>query len=216
MTCGEMRNMNCELGPLSRPDGSALFTLGESMTLSAVYGPCEVKPQKLLTENATVEVSYKPKTGLSSVTDKLKEATLTNICKTAILSSQHPRTSISVIVQEMQDSGGLLACSINCACLALMNAGIPLKYLFAAVSCMITHDNEIILDPDSKQLKESKASFTIVFDSIDKNVLSSESSGTFTKCEMDAVTSTCCSASTKMFQFYRDIVKKSNMDRLGH
>lgn len=39
---------------------------GESMTLSAVYGPCEVKPQKLLTENATVEVSYKPKTGLSS------------------------------------------------------------------------------------------------------------------------------------------------------
>lgn len=56
----------------------------------------------------------------------------------------------------------LLACSINCACLALMNAGIPLKYLFAAVSCMITHDNEIILDPDSKQLKVSEMAHNLL------------------------------------------------------
>lgn len=36
------------------------------MTLSAVYGPGEVKPQKLLTESATIEVMYKPKVGLPS------------------------------------------------------------------------------------------------------------------------------------------------------
>lgn len=36
-----------------------------------------------------------------------------------------------------------------------MDAGIPLKFLFAAVSCMINSKDKIILDPDSVQLKVS-------------------------------------------------------------
>lgn len=41
------------------------------------------------------------------VVDKLKESTLLNVCQSAILSTQHPRTSITVTVQEMQDCGGV-------------------------------------------------------------------------------------------------------------
>ncbi|EEB19042.1 conserved hypothetical protein [Pediculus humanus corporis] len=184
----EMRNIHCELDPLSRPDGSALFALGDTMTLSAVYGPAEVRPQKLLTENATVEVLFKSKNGVPSISDKIKEVSLNNICKTAILSSQHPRTSISIIVQEMQDYGGLLACSVNSACLALLNAGIPLKYVFAA---------------------DSKANFTLVFDGVDKNLIACKTSGIYTKNKFTEVINTCKEASLKIFQFYLSVIKKS-------
>lgn len=37
--------------------------------LVGVYGPIEVKPQKLLIDRATVEVYYRPKSGQPSKTD---------------------------------------------------------------------------------------------------------------------------------------------------
>lgn len=42
---------------------------------------------------------------VAGIADKLKESMLNNVCKSAILSSEYPRTSISIIVQEMQSSG---------------------------------------------------------------------------------------------------------------
>jgi hypothetical protein len=33
-----------------------------------------------------------------------------------------------------------------------MNSGIAMKFLFAAVSCMIDHEDKTLIDPDSKQL----------------------------------------------------------------
>lgn len=47
----------------------------------------------------------------------------------------------------------LLACAVNSACLALMNSGIAMKFLVAAVSCMIDHEDKTLIDPDSKQHK---------------------------------------------------------------
>ena len=48
----------------------------------------------------------------------------------------------------------MLGCTINAACLALINAGIPMKFTIAAVNCMIQEDSEdIILDPDNIQLQ---------------------------------------------------------------
>lgn len=48
----------------------------------------------------------------------------------------------------------LLACAINASCLALMNAGLSMKYVIAAVSCMIEKETEkTIVDPDDVQLQ---------------------------------------------------------------
>jgi ribonuclease PH len=34
-----------------------------------------------------------------------------------------------------------------------MNSGIAMKFLVAAVSCMISHEDKIFIDPTNKQLK---------------------------------------------------------------
>lgn len=56
----------------------------------------------------------------------------------------------------------MLACSINAACLALINAGVPMKFTIAAVNCMIQEGNDaIILDPDETQLQVRKYAYIL-------------------------------------------------------
>lgn len=43
----------------------------------------------------------------AGIQDKVTEAMLSRICEAAILRSQFPRTVIDVIVQELQDEGGV-------------------------------------------------------------------------------------------------------------
>jgi exosome complex component RRP46 len=42
----------------------------------------------------------------------------------------HPRTVVSVILQVMSEDGSLLACALNAACTALVDAAIPLSSTF--------------------------------------------------------------------------------------
>ncbi|KAJ9577817.1 hypothetical protein L9F63_005608 [Diploptera punctata] len=203
-----LRPLNCELNILSRPDGSAIFNQGNTAVITAVYGPVEVKVQKILIDKASVEAIYRPKSGLPCVSDRMRESLLRNTCEIALVATLHPRTSISVIIQELQDSGGLLACAVNAACLALMNSGIAMKFLVAAVNCMIDQNDEIVIDPTDKQLKECKASLTFVFDSVKKNVVASHTTGSFTQVQFQESRLKCQLVSDKIFSFYREIVRK--------
>lgn len=202
-----LRAMKCELNVLSRSDGSAMFTQGDTAVVTAVYGPVEVKPQRILIDKASVEALYRPKSGLPCVHDRMQELLVQNTCETALLATLHPRTSISVIVQEMQDSGGLLACAVNSACLALMNSGIAMKFLVAAVSCMIDHEDKTLIDPDFKQLKNSRATLTFVFDSVKKSVVASHTSGRFNQTQYQECILQCKNVSDKIFSFYRNVIK---------
>lgn len=79
----ELRNINCDMGTLSRSDGSAIFTsglylphfcrghvrfsvLGETCVIAAVNGPSLSGHKKLSIDEAVVDVSYRPKRGQTS------------------------------------------------------------------------------------------------------------------------------------------------------
>lgn len=73
--------LSCELGILSRPDGSVSFSQGkkpkfvllniqldffldETTVIAGVYGPVECKSSKALVEKAVIEAHFRPKSGL--------------------------------------------------------------------------------------------------------------------------------------------------------
>ena len=93
--------------------------------------------------------------------------------------------------------------------MALINSALAMKYTIAAVSCMIDKNTrELIMDPEESQLNNSKASFTFVFDSIKKGLVSTHTTGRFTEKEfLDAVDKSR-EASQHVFDFFRSIVKK--------
>ena len=61
----ELRPMACELGLLNRADGSCRFSHGDSTVLASVFGPLQPKRQrKQLIDRASLEVSFRPRTGI--------------------------------------------------------------------------------------------------------------------------------------------------------
>lgn len=75
--------------------------------MASLYGPIEVKLQNLRIDKAHVEVYYRPKSGLPSVADRLREQIIRNSCETALLTVLHPRTAITIQLQEMEDREGV-------------------------------------------------------------------------------------------------------------
>ena len=204
----QLRKMTSELSLLSRPDGSAMLNQGDSSVLVAVYGPAEVKVMKELTDMATVEVVYKPKVGLPGCAEKVQERLVRNSCEAVILSTLHPRTAISIVVQEMQNSGSLLSCCINASCLALVDAGVPMNSTVAAIHSIIDSENNVILDPTLKEEKLAIASLTFAFESQDKNVVLAKGTGGFSNEQYRRCLLASQAAASDVFTMYRNAVKK--------
>ncbi|XP_011159705.1 exosome complex component RRP46 [Solenopsis invicta] len=204
-----LRPINCEINLLSRSDGSTMFMQGDTTIIVGVNGPLETRSQKMAYDRASIEVTYTPLKGPAKIDDRLIETYIKETCESAILVSFHPNTMVCINLQEMQDSGGLLACAINASCLALINSGLSLKFTIAAVSCMIEKETgQVIIDPDSSQLQNAKAEFTYAFDSINKDLVCCHSVGRFSQSEFLASVDKCRQVSKYVFDYYREVTKK--------
>ena len=58
-------------------------------------------------------------------------------------------------VQVFEDDGGVVACSVNTTCLALIDSGFAMKNLFAGVTLAVTSSGHILLDPDAARLRKN-------------------------------------------------------------
>ena len=205
---GELRPLTCDLGCLSRPDGSATLAQGDTSVLAAVYGPTEVKIAKELIDKSYVEVVYKQKSGLPGCAEKFNERIIRNTCQTAILASLHPRTAINITIQELQDSGSFLACCINAACLCLLDCSISMSCMVAAVCVGIDGDSNVVVDPSDKQDKDCSTCITFVFESKNKEIVTVSMEGSCSNEKFKICLSTARRASEKIFNFYRESIEK--------
>ncbi|CAI9613315.1 unnamed protein product [Staurois parvus] len=113
----------------------------------------------------------RPKVGLPAIQEKNQEHLIRETCESVILGTLHPRTSITIVLQVLNDAGSLLACCLNAACMGLMDAGIPMHSLFCGVTCALDAEDQLTLDPSSKQQKESRAVLTFAIESTENKVL---------------------------------------------
>ncbi|XP_055381468.1 exosome complex component RRP46 [Condylostylus longicornis] len=205
----KLRPLQCELKPLTRADGSAFLSQGETTVLASMYGPIEARQHNTKVDKATVDVTFRPKIGLPGVKDRFRESIVKSICETAILTTLHPRTAITIQIQELDDRCGIEACAVNAACLSLIIGGIDMKFTIAALHCIIDKNEVLLLDPDQKQASGALASFTFVFDSIHKNLIAANTYGKFSLRQYNDAQLMCKAASEYLFKFYVDIIKKS-------
>ncbi|XP_017471256.1 PREDICTED: exosome complex component RRP46 [Rhagoletis zephyria] len=202
----KLRPINCELNPLTRPDASALFTQGDTCVLCSMLGPVEVRSQNLNIEKAHVECIYRPKAGIPTIEDKLRESIIRDTCESALLTTLHPRTTISIQIQELDNRCGLEACAINGACLALLIGGVPMKFTIAAVHCIVDKDDKVVLDPDHCKAIGKRAAFIFVFDSLEKHLVTVHTSGRFRMSQFNDAECISRAASQIIFNFYRRII----------
>ncbi|XP_027951612.1 exosome complex component RRP46 isoform X2 [Eumetopias jubatus] len=203
-----LRHFACEQNLLSRPDGSASFLQGDTSVLAGVYGPAEVKVSKEIFNKATLEVILRPKIGLPGVAEKSRERLIRNTCEAVVLGTLHPRTSITVVLQVVSDAGSLLACCLNASCMALVDAGVPMRALFCGVTCALNSDGTLVLDPTAKQEKEARAVLTFALDSVERKLLMSTTKGLYSDAELQQCLAAAQAASQHVFHFYRESLQR--------
>lgn len=111
-----------------------------------------------------MEVVFKPRSGLQSQKDRQLEHEIRGILEGVIPLGMHPRTSIMVVVQVLQEDGSLLSCALNAACAAMVDAGVPMSSMFGSVTCALAAaGGGLLLDPDGLEEQASKAVFSFTF-----------------------------------------------------
>ncbi|XP_040298287.1 exosome complex component RRP46 [Bufo bufo] len=203
-----LREIACEQSPLSRPDGSATFVQGDTSVLVGVYGPAEIKFSREMHDKSTVEVMVRPKVGLPAIQEKNYEQLIRETCESVILGTLHPRTSITIVLQVINDAGSLLACFLNAACMGMMDAGLPMRALFCGVTCALDNDGQLTIDPTTKEQKESRTVLTFAIESTENKILTVSSRGAYSPAELQQCIAAAQLSAQKIFHFYRDSVKR--------
>ncbi|RWS18746.1 exosome complex component RRP46-like protein, partial [Leptotrombidium deliense] len=125
-----------------------------------------------------------------------------------ILTNVHPHTIISIIVQEVENDGAVLAAAVNSTCCALLDAGIPMKCLIAAMSVTIATDGSLILDSRHKEGDEFQAMLTFAFESLNCKIISVTTQGSFTEKQFKKCAKLCATAAKGIFEFYENSIKQ--------
>jgi len=139
----EMRKIEAKVGVIKRADGSAMFKIGDTIAIAAVYGPRNLYPKFMQDpEKGILRVNYNMIS--FSVSERIrpgpsrrsKEISLVteNALRPCLNLQDFPNAVVDVFVEIIQADAGTRCAGICAASMALADAGIPMKDLVSAVS----------------------------------------------------------------------------------
>jgi exosome complex component RRP41 len=139
----EIRKMSAKVGVIKRANGSAMFTMGNTIAIAAVYGPRDVFPSFLQDNSKGIlrcyydmisfSVTERKRPGptrRSTEISKVTEAALHPVLDL----SKFPNTGFEIYINIIQADAGTRTAGINAAALALADAGVPMKDLVCSVA----------------------------------------------------------------------------------
>lgn len=151
----ELRPIEAKVGIIKRADGSAMFRIGKTVALAAVYGPRALHPTYMRNpEKGILRCNYNMMAFAGSgervrpgPSRRSKEISLvTEKALASILDlSEFPNTVIDVFVELPQTDAGTRCAGITAAVMALADAGLIVKDMVAAVSVGLV-GNKVVVD----------------------------------------------------------------------
>ncbi|CAO3627871.1 unnamed protein product [Mucor hiemalis] len=215
----QLRAFSASQNILNRADGSSKFEFGSTSVMCSVTGPVEVQIRDEKLDEATVEVVVRPAKGVPSTKEKLMESVLRTTFEPVILGGMMPRTLVQIVVQVIKDEGSVLSAAVNAITIALLDAGIPMKHMAAAITVMVDQHNELVLDPVTAEIEEAKSVHTFSFDNAN-TLLLSDSEGVFSEEEYFSSHDLAGEAIEKVHGFLRVAVEskknKEQQQTIGH
>jgi len=149
----ELRPMEAKVGVVEKADGSAMFKIGNTIAIAAVYGPKEVHPKHMEDpEKAVVKCYYDmysfsvperkrpgPDRRSTEIGMVIKKSLLP-----AIFVKEYPKSAIEIYVSIMQADAGTRCAAICAAAMALADAGIAMKDMVSAVACGVVNGQAVV------------------------------------------------------------------------
>jgi len=205
---GHLRPMECELRPLNHADGSARFVFKGTAVLAGVFGPREGRAAIKASDESVITVNWNRGDGLSGSREKEYETIVRNILEAVVVRSQDPLCVIEVSLQAVTESGGSLSAAINAAVVAVIDAGVAVEGLCAAVTVALMHDGSILLDPTSGEEGSARGVMTVTLRGHDHALLSSVVSGKVGEEELLTAIEAAGDAVSTVLTFIRMAVEK--------
>ncbi len=145
-----------KVGVVPNADGSAMFQIGKTIAIAAVYGPKKMHPQHSQNpEKGTLRCTYNMNS--FSVEDRIRpgpsrrSTEISKITEWAIepvlMIEEYANQVVDVHINIIQADAGTRCAGINAAAMALAHAGIPMKDMVSSVS-VGKIDKTIVLDLD--------------------------------------------------------------------
>ena len=228
---GSLRPLAAEVSCLKRSDGSAKFSSGSTQILAAVYGPAAPRvPSRERVREAVIGVVFKFGTKAAATADNTTnvhpgyganereiERFIGDSLMACIETDQYPRTVIEVVIQVIKSDGSLITSALNAATLALLDAGIQMKSLPIATTCLVPTNGdsstEIRFDPTAEEESSDEyAAIVLATDSVKEGVIASI---TFGSLQLDSFLSSVEGASraSKAVVAFMRIVMEQKVNR---
>ncbi|CCD25901.2 exosome non-catalytic core subunit RRP46 NDAI_0G01250 [Naumovozyma dairenensis CBS 421] len=184
-------SFQAETGILTQVDGSSQIQSQKTKIFCSVTGPIEPKARQELPTQLALEIIVRPSLGVPNTREKLIEDKLRAVFTPLITRYLYPRQLCQITLQilssgesEQEFTQREVANSINATLLALIDAGIALNSMCAAISLAISSDDKLIMDPNDEQLKAAKSVHVLALELVEsstvvKNVLLLDSYGDF-------------------------------------
>lgn len=150
----ETRPIKMQVGILKHADGSAYVEFGNTHVVASVYGPRQVHPRHMEnSERAIVRTRYNMLP--FSVNDRKRPGydrrsveigkVISEALQQLIYLDEFPKSAIDIDMEVIQADAGTRVAALTAACLALADAGVPMKDMVSAVAAGRAN-GEIVLD----------------------------------------------------------------------
>jgi len=182
----EIRPMSAKVGIIPRADGSAMFKIGNTMALCAVYGPRDLHPKFMQNpETGILRINYnmmpfsghgervRPGGGRRS---KEISMVMQNSLLPVLNLKDYPNAVVDVFVELPQTDAGTRCAGITAAAMALADAGLEMKDMVCAIAAGRVEDKIVV---DLNYLEDSHE------DGCDIPVAVMPNSGNITLLQMD-------------------------------
>ncbi|HZX12589.1 MAG TPA: exosome complex exonuclease Rrp41 [Candidatus Nanoarchaeia archaeon] len=191
----ELRPIEARVGVVPRATGSALFKIGKTHAIAAVYGPRELYPQFLQDHQRGVLRCNYNMLAFSGAGERVRPGPSRRSKEISMVMEKalfpvldmraFPSTVIDVFVELIQTDAGTRCAAITAASLALADAGIPMKDLISSVA-VGRIGNAIVLDvtKEEEDYEEGMADIPIAMSTRTGEITLLQDDGLLTKEEL--------------------------------
>ena len=168
----ETRKMEAKVGIIPRADGSAMFKIGKTIALAAVYGPRELHPKFLQDPSKGILRCNYNMMSFSGSGDRVRPGpsrrsreismVMEKALSPVLNLDKYPATVVDVFVELLQTDAGTRCAAITAASMALADAGLEMKDLVSSVALGRIEDQIVVdVDKDEEDYEDGMADIPI-------------------------------------------------------
>tara|TARA_Y100000310_G_scaffold345863_1_gene471728 strand:- start:4697 stop:5407 length:711 start_codon:yes stop_codon:yes gene_type:complete len=151
----DLRPMEAKAGVVASAAGSASFRIGKTWAIAAVYGPKEVFPRFLANPKKGILRCHYSMMPFSGSGERIRPGrsrraqeismVMEKALEPVVDLSDFPNSAVEIFIELPQTDAGTRCAAISAACIALADAGIPMRDMISSVA-VGTVDESVVAD----------------------------------------------------------------------